>query len=97
LTKRWIKFEETAESAERRWSKPHVPTLTQTSIEDLMILIENGVILLDPYIAGLQDIAGILFKLFYFLFLFLIIFKKNKMLQQMSLYHILIILRMQNI
>lgn len=56
---RWIKFEETAESAERRWSKPHVPTLTQTSIEDLMILIENGVILLDPYIAGLQDIADV--------------------------------------
>ena len=44
--KRWIKFEETAETAERRWSKPHVPTLTQTSIEDTQRLIENGVILL---------------------------------------------------
>ena len=55
---RWIKFEEHAEDVLGRWSKPHVTTLTQTSIDDLNHLIQEGVIMLDLPISSIQDIAG---------------------------------------
>ena len=59
LKYRWIKFEETAEDVLGRWSKPHVATVAQTSIEDLNNLIKEGVILLDSYIMSIEDMAGI--------------------------------------
>ena len=44
---RWVRFEEIAETVLGRWSKPHVATLMQTSLTDLKILLQKGVILLN--------------------------------------------------
>ncbi|CAF3407654.1 unnamed protein product [Rotaria socialis] len=44
---RWIRFEEIAENALGRWSKPHVATLMQTALLNLKKLLQNGVILLN--------------------------------------------------
>jgi hypothetical protein len=44
-----------------RWSKPHVATLPQTSIDDLKTLIKDGVIILDVPLTSIGEIAGKLF------------------------------------
>ena len=41
-----------------RWSKPHVATLTQTSIEDLKELLHNGKIMLNANLNDMIEIAG---------------------------------------
>lgn len=43
---RWIKFEESVESA-GRWSKPHVATLSLHSLLELRNFLVNGAVLLD--------------------------------------------------
>jgi hypothetical protein len=42
---RWIRFEEQAEGVLGRWSKPHVATLPQTSLDDLKRLLLNGTLM----------------------------------------------------
>ena len=68
--KRWIRFEEQAEDVPGRWSKPHVATLPQTSIEELKDLIVNGTMMIDVLITDVKEIAGSLsnvYSLFFFI------------------------------
>ena len=55
---RWIRFEEQAEDVLGRWSKPHVATLTQTSIEELKELLVNGKMMFDLMLTDMKEIAG---------------------------------------
>lgn len=54
----WIRFEEQAENVSGRWSKPHVATLLQTSIDDLKELLKESVIMLDVLFTDVKEIAG---------------------------------------
>ena len=54
---RWIRFEEQAEDVLERWSKPHVATLTQTSIEDLKEYLVNGKMMFDLMLNNMNEIA----------------------------------------
>lgn len=55
---RWIRFEEAAEEVPGRWSKPHVSTLTHSSIEEVLNLLNEGKIILDVDLNQLNKIAG---------------------------------------
>ena len=44
---RWVKFEEDVEDSGKRWSKPHVATLSLHSLLELRNLLTKGVVLLD--------------------------------------------------
>lgn len=57
---RWIRFEEQAEDVAGRWSKPHVATLSHTSIDELKDLIRSGIVILDVLFTDMKEIAGIL-------------------------------------
>ena len=57
---RWIRFEEQAEDVLGRWSKPHVATLPQTSLDDLKLMLQNGVFLFDALLTDMKSIAGML-------------------------------------
>ena len=46
-TFRWVKFEEDVEDTGKRWSKPHVTTLSLHSLLELRNLLTKGVVLLD--------------------------------------------------
>jgi hypothetical protein len=56
---RWIRFEEQAETVLGRWSKPHVSTLLQLSIDQLNSLMSDGIILLDVLLKDSKQIADI--------------------------------------
>ncbi|CAF1623715.1 unnamed protein product, partial [Rotaria magnacalcarata] len=57
---RWIRFEEIAENALGRWSKPHVATLMQTALLNLKKLLQNGVIILNVSANDLLAISQII-------------------------------------
>jgi len=56
---RWIRYEEQAEDALERWSKPHVATLTQTSLENLKEYLINGKMLFDLIVNDMKQIADV--------------------------------------
>lgn len=55
---RWIRYEEQAEDVPGRWSKPHVATLPQTSIDDLKDLLIDGKMMFDVQLSDMKEIAG---------------------------------------
>ena len=54
---RWLKFEEHVEES-GRWSRPHVATLTYTSITELKNALANGVVCLDLQGGTAENIIG---------------------------------------
>lgn len=54
---RWIRYEEQAEDVHGRWSKPHVATLPQTSIDELKSLIQDGKMMIDLLLSDIKEIA----------------------------------------
>ena len=55
---RWIRFEEQAEDVLGRWSKPHVATLPQTSLDELNELLKGGLMLFDILLHDMKEVAG---------------------------------------
>ena len=55
---RWIRYEEQAEDVLGRWSKPHVATLPQTSLDELRHLINDGTFMFDVLLSDIKEIAG---------------------------------------
>jgi hypothetical protein len=55
---RWIRYEEQAEDVLGRWSKPHVATLAQTSIDELKHLLTDGKMMFDLLLTDMKEIAG---------------------------------------
>ena len=55
---RWIRYEEQAEDVLGRWSKPHVATLPQTSIDELKSLLQDGKMMIDVLLSDIKEIAG---------------------------------------
>uniref|UniRef100_A0A3P8WTL5 Anion exchange protein n=1 Tax=Cynoglossus semilaevis TaxID=244447 RepID=A0A3P8WTL5_CYNSE len=56
-TARWIKFEEKVEKGGERWSKPHVATLSLSSLFELRTCIEKGTIILDMEASSLPQVV----------------------------------------
>lgn len=54
---RWIRYEEQAEDVLGRWSKPHVATLPQTSIDELKDLLNDGKMMFDVLLSDMKEIA----------------------------------------
>ena len=56
---RWVKFEEEYEEGGKRWSKPHVATLSLHSLFELRVLLMNGTIILDmDGVSNMSDIVN---------------------------------------
>ncbi|XP_044520465.1 anion exchange protein 4 isoform X2 [Gracilinanus agilis] len=56
-TGRWILFEEKLDLEARRWSSPHVPTLSLSSIWELRALLTTGLVLLDCSVQSLSELT----------------------------------------
>ncbi|CAF0829892.1 unnamed protein product [Brachionus calyciflorus] len=57
---RWIRFEEQAEDALGRWSKPYVATIPQSALDELKQLIINGRVCLSVNASDIKEIADVL-------------------------------------
>ncbi|XP_072486614.1 anion exchange protein 4 isoform X2 [Notamacropus eugenii] len=56
-TGRWMLFEEKLDLEARRWSRPHVPTLSLSSILELRALLTTSLVLLDCPVQSLSDLT----------------------------------------
>ncbi|XP_068960476.1 anion exchange protein 4 [Petaurus breviceps papuanus] len=56
-TGRWMLFEEKLDLEARRWSSPHVPTLSLSSIWEFRALLTTGLVLLDCPIQSLSELT----------------------------------------
>ncbi|KAK3611748.1 hypothetical protein CHS0354_014094 [Potamilus streckersoni] len=54
---RWVKFEEVLEEGGKRWSKPHVSSLSMAAFMELTELLSTCPILLDVECNGMVDVA----------------------------------------
>ncbi|XP_056667374.1 anion exchange protein 4 isoform X1 [Monodelphis domestica] len=62
-TGRWMLFEEKLDLEARRWSSPHVPTLSLSSIWELRALLTTGLVLLDCPVQSISELAEQVTKL----------------------------------
>uniref|UniRef100_A0A4X2KKL9 Solute carrier family 4 member 9 n=1 Tax=Vombatus ursinus TaxID=29139 RepID=A0A4X2KKL9_VOMUR len=56
-TGRWMLFEEKLDLQARRWSSPHVPTLSLSSVWELRALLTTGLVLLDCPVQSLSELT----------------------------------------
>ncbi|XP_036606864.1 anion exchange protein 4 [Trichosurus vulpecula] len=56
-TGRWMLFEEKLDLEARRWSSPHVPILSLSSIWELRALLTTGLVLLDCPVQSLSELT----------------------------------------
>ncbi|KAK3611757.1 hypothetical protein CHS0354_014104 [Potamilus streckersoni] len=54
---RWVKFEEALEEGGKRWSKPHVSSLSMAAFKELKQFLSTCPILLDVECNGMADVA----------------------------------------
>ncbi|KAL3855466.1 hypothetical protein ACJMK2_014677, partial [Sinanodonta woodiana] len=54
---RWVKFEEVHENGGKRWSKPHVPSLSMAAFMELKQLLSTCPVLLDVACNSMADVA----------------------------------------
>lgn len=59
-TARWVKFEENVEEGGKRWTKPHVTTLSLHSVLELQKIFLSGTIILDIEAQSMEDVADFL-------------------------------------
>ena len=55
---RWVKYEEDVEENGKRWSKPHVASVTLRNVFDLRSELSSGSKMLGIDAINLQQIAG---------------------------------------
>ena len=55
---RWVKYEENLEEGGKRWSKPHVASLSMHSLFELRCAFVDGVVMLDHDVHSLANVAG---------------------------------------
>lgn len=55
---RWVKYEENLEEGGKRWSKPHVASLSMHSLFELRCAFVDGVVTLDHDAHSLANVAG---------------------------------------
>lgn len=56
---RWVKYEEDVEEGGKRWSKPHVASLSMKHLFDLRTTVaDDGVVLLDYDAHSFPEVVG---------------------------------------
>lgn len=55
---RWVKYEEDVEENGKRWSKPHVASVTLHNVFELRSELSCGVMMLGIDVKNLKEIAG---------------------------------------
>jgi len=58
LSARWVKFEEVVEEGGKRWSKPHVASLSMHAMLETRKMLMEGVLCLDLDVHGLAELVG---------------------------------------
>lgn len=56
---RWVKFEEVVEEGGKRWSKPHVASLSMHAILETRKMMMEGTLLLDLDVYSMGELTGL--------------------------------------